>query len=67
MLVVKKTGDQLPFLIGAFILLLDVWVVYAALVSTRSVIFKIGWILTIAMFPFGGLILYLPLSLFLSS
>ncbi|KAI8343802.1 hypothetical protein EDC96DRAFT_522104 [Choanephora cucurbitarum] len=64
MLITKRVaGDQLPFLMGALILVLDAWVVYAALVSTQSVIFKLCWILTIVMFPFGGLILYFPLAL----
>ncbi|KAI8095081.1 uncharacterized protein B0P05DRAFT_524626 [Gilbertella persicaria] len=59
----KIGGGQSPFVIGAFILLLDLWVIYAALVSTRSVAFKIGCIITVTIFPFGGLVLYLPISL----
>ncbi|KAI7871963.1 uncharacterized protein EV154DRAFT_529521 [Mucor mucedo] len=62
----RKTTDQSPMILGALILLMDLWIVYGALMSTRSIAFKLGWTLTVFMFPFGGLLLYLPVSFLLS-
>ncbi|MBM6388173.1 MAG: PLDc N-terminal domain-containing protein [Paenibacillus sp.] len=33
--------------------------------SSRSLAFKLGWALTVFMFPFGGLLLYLPVTFLL--
>jgi hypothetical protein len=49
------------------ILLLDLWVLYGAVMSSRSIAFKVGWTITVVMFPFGGLMLYLPVSYLLPS
>lgn len=52
-------------IIGALILLIDLWIVYGTIMSSRSIAFKLGWTLTVFMFPFGGLLLYLPVSFLL--
>ncbi|KAF1801718.1 hypothetical protein V8B55DRAFT_1473416 [Mucor lusitanicus] len=56
-------AGQSPIIIGAFILLLDLWIIYSAIISSRSIAFKLGWTITVIMFPFGGLMLYLPISI----
>ncbi|CEP15613.1 hypothetical protein [Parasitella parasitica] len=59
----KGVAGQSPIIMGALILMLDMWIIYSAIVSSRSIAFKLGWTITMIMFPFGGLMLYLPISI----
>lgn len=62
----QKITGQSPMILGALILLIDLWIVYGAIMSSRSIVFKLGWTITVFMFPFGGLLIYLPVSFLLS-
>ncbi|KAI9473999.1 MAG: hypothetical protein EXX96DRAFT_580169 [Benjaminiella poitrasii] len=66
MSLIKGNMDQSPMVIGAVILLLDLWIVYGTIVSTQSIAYKLACTLIMSMFPFGGLLLYLPM-IFLSA
>ncbi|KAI8087384.1 hypothetical protein BDF21DRAFT_414266 [Thamnidium elegans] len=61
----RKPLRQSPIILGAMIILIDLWIVYCACMSSRSLAFKLGWALTVFMFPFGGLLLYLPVTFLL--
>lgn len=63
----NNSSKSSPIIMGALILLLDLWVLYGAVMSSRSIAFKVGWTITVVMFPFGGLMLYLPVSYLLPS
>ncbi|KAI8993304.1 hypothetical protein BDB01DRAFT_775834 [Pilobolus umbonatus] len=56
-------SDSSPCIMGAFIILLDIWIVYGTIMSNKSLIYKLGWTIAITMFPFSGLVLFLPISL----
>lgn len=56
----RSIFSQTPALLGVSILLLDLATVYYTLTSGRSVPYKLGWSLTVLLFPVGGLLLYLP-------
>ncbi|KAI9263632.1 hypothetical protein EDC94DRAFT_607338 [Helicostylum pulchrum] len=61
----RKSSRQSPIILGAIIMLIDLWIVYCACMSSRSLAFKLGWTVTVFMFPFGGLLLYLPVTFLL--
>ncbi|KAI7907932.1 uncharacterized protein BX663DRAFT_492470 [Cokeromyces recurvatus] len=66
MRLVKGNIDQSLVIVGAIILILDFWIIYDAIISTRSIAYKMACTIVISLFPFVGLLLYLPITFLFS-